>query len=827
MGRWGTLLWQSPLEEMKKSTRELKEETSLPETHSSCENHFKNNAIPQKSDVLISGDSTVVHESNIDDVVFQPLLLEQKFANKSTYEIKYAWINIITGTLNISDHSSKDRRHKQASLTDVKRVIAGPPEKFKSRGGGDDAESLKPEQCLTLQFSRGGGVDLKFKGREERDNWNDVISRFLHKNELIRELKDSEKQTAHLKKSTGDSPCQQRVNVDCEITEEEAFPERIRSEQAMTVPIDSLNKEEDTPNEKNEGDHLDHPPRQNVNDFPNAIVEIPHQDHFENNAIPQKSDVLISGDSTLVHVVPPSNNIDDDVVFCSFDLNSSDFKPSLLEKKFISKSTYEIKYAWINIITGTLHISDHSSKDRRHQQASLTDVKRVIAGPPEKYKSRGGGDAENLKPEQCLTLQFSGGGGVDLKFKGREERDNWNDVISRFLRKNELIRELKDLEKQTAHLKKSTGDSPCQHVHCQCWGGKFMCKDCSPIREITEEDFPEKVRHERAMMQQLGDEDHSEPSDSVNRGVTIGFLVALCEAFDLFDLTTEEVLRDYVIPMTSGSRCRFVDLDAMRRSGVVGTAVTFISHTWKGKFGDLVAALIDGGADLNRFVWVDIFSVRQWPTTKPDLNFEEVIKRVRALLIVCPYLKEVEDVWGFGNDLSDLPVLVRAKIPFLRLWCLYELVYASLFGIVIVMKGGSFVRSRSKGDRTIRWEPKQGMLIKLSEIVDVEKADATVAADRKMIFDKIHAFQDAGVEGLTGVAAFNSKAKGIILGSAASCDHPELQCALCGDPSAIASVRERAADFINPVAAGGYLNLLSGKLRSRSKLICIQCFYFK
>ena len=371
--------------------------------------------------------------------------------------------------------------------------------------------------------------------------------------------------------------------------------------------------------------------------------------------------------------------------------------------------------------------------------------------------------------------------------------------------------ELKKLAQETASYKKPKGDTtsrPCQHVHCQCWDGKFMCKDCSPIKEISE---PERVRNELAMMQQLGNEDFSEPADSVNRGTTISFLLALCETFNLYDITTAEVLREYVIPMTFGNRCRFVDLDAMRRSGVVGTASTFISHTWQGSFGGLIAALIDGGADLNRIVWVDIFAVRQWPTTKPDLKFEEVIERVSTLMIVCPNLKEIEKIWQFRYDLSRLPDSVRGKIPFLRVWCLYELVYAAKSRKKIVMKGGSCSLSESEGSRTIHFDSNQNMLKYMSPVIDVEKAEATVAADKEMILTKIHEFKDdAGVGEMTGLVAFNNRVRGIVTGSAEACKHPELQCALCGDPSAIFKVRERPADFIMAIAAGGYLDLLSG-----------------
>ena len=65
----------------------------------------------------------------------------------------------------MSDHGSKDRRHKEASLSDVTDVVKGMPKKFK--------EGLvpAPEHCLTVVFKRGGGIDLKFDTENTRDIW--------------------------------------------------------------------------------------------------------------------------------------------------------------------------------------------------------------------------------------------------------------------------------------------------------------------------------------------------------------------------------------------------------------------------------------------------------------------------------------------------------------------------------------------------------------------------------------------------------------------------------------------------------------------------------
>ncbi len=68
-------------------------------------------------------------------------------------------------------------------------------------------------------------------------------------------------------------------------------------------------------------------------------------------------------------------------------------------------------------------------------------------------------------------------------------------------------------------------------------------------------------------------EDRSLPILTQLRGVTIAFLVALCFMLELQAVQgyTGEVMRDFIVPLTNGSRCRFVELEVMRKSGVVGS----------------------------------------------------------------------------------------------------------------------------------------------------------------------------------------------------------------------------------------------------------------
>jgi len=329
---------------------------------------------------------------------------------------------------------------------------------------------------------------------------------------------------------------------------------------------------------------------------------------------------------------------------------------------------------------------------------------------------------------------------------------------------------------------------------------------------------PDRIQSENEWKVKIGANDPSEPSDSVNRGITIAFLVALCHTFDLYKVTTGEVLRDFIIPLTSGSRCRFVELEAIQKSGVVGRATTFICHCNKAEFGVLVAALCDGGADLTRRVWVDIFTVRQWPSSKSDLHFEKVIEQCTSFMVICPSVKEVRKM-KYSNVFSrQFPVEAKVQVPFFRIWCLYEIFYAAIYNKPIVMKCGSFLH--------ISFESDVGMLYNLSHTIDVDQAEATVPSDRDMIFDKILSFEG-------GMAGLNGKVKGVIWGAWTTCRHPELICASCGDAAAMDFVRERAKEYFAIAAAGGFVAVLEDLLlwdgnlihshKSQNGLTALQC----
>jgi len=319
---------------------------------------------------------------------------------------------------------------------------------------------------------------------------------------------------------------------------------------------------------------------------------------------------------------------------------------------------------------------------------------------------------------------------------------------------NLLMEKLKKLHEKTKQkLPKTILRKPCDHLHVECWDGIFMCSRChQPVTDL------DRIQHENEMANLLGEKDLSVPEDSVIRGVTISFLVAFCQTFNLYVVTTGEVLRNYVVPFTSASRCRFVELEAMQESDVVGESKTFISHCLNAPFGALVAALCDGGADLTRRVWIDIFAVRQWPSSKHDLNFEKVIKQCPSFMLVYSPLEKSDMSY---EDIRNrrIPAAAMDQLPFFRIWCLYELNYAAIEGKSIAIKGGSCeLEEGPEGKLVIYFKADDGtMLGNVYLAIDVSDAKATLASDKAMIVERILSYEE-------GVSGFNNRVREFSLG---------------------------------------------------------------
>jgi hypothetical protein len=135
-------------------------------------------------------------EYDMNSAVFKGMIVQQKFFNKSSYDPKFVWINLNTRSLCLSEHSVKERRHKEANIADITGVLAGPPEKYKAsnsgnNSGNDGNHTLNPDLCLSIKFVRGGGIDLQFQSIAERDTWYTILTRLILQEKELRKSASS------------------------------------------------------------------------------------------------------------------------------------------------------------------------------------------------------------------------------------------------------------------------------------------------------------------------------------------------------------------------------------------------------------------------------------------------------------------------------------------------------------------------------------------------------------------------------------------------------------------------------------------------------------
>ena len=174
---------------------------------------------------------------------------------------------------------------------------------------------------------------------------------------------------------------------------------------------------------------------------------------------------------------------------------------------------------------------------------------------------------------------------------------------------------VEDAHKSYNNCKKDDHTKHCKHPYVYYLHDEdpskccFRCSDCH--QEIIDN---VRFETERQLMEQTYDvlPEGIFPAEysAKNCGIKLGFLKAFVELYDCADWSSAEVIRHIIKPITEQTRCRAAELAYLKP--YTGHAQTFISHAHKGKFGDVVAGMLDGGVvDLDRLVWIDIFGVRQ------------------------------------------------------------------------------------------------------------------------------------------------------------------------------------------------------------------------
>ena len=239
-----------------------------------------------------------------------------------------------------------------------------------------------------------------------------------------------------------------------------------------------------------------------------------------------------------------------------------------------------------------------------------------------------------------------------------------------------------------------------------------------------------------------------------------------------------------------------------------------------GKWGDLVTAILDGNADLNRFVWVDLFAVRQWPSAKPDLDFASTIQHCKSFLVVCSNVEHFKVKCNEGKEIISEEA--RKKVAFLRVWCLVEIAAAAKNQMPIIIKCGTY-KNNHKND-SVEFEANFDMLAKLYDEIDINNASATVKDDEIRIKKDI---EENGI----GLNSLNNVIRGVLKGGMAfeSYDDmknisPVIQCAACGDYSALQAIKVDASNNLRIAAMGGYADVVEWLLQYDAD-VNFQCIF--
>lgn len=278
---------------------------------------------------------------------------------------------------------------------------------------------------------------------------------------------------------------------------------------------------------------------------------------------------------------------------------------------------------------------------------------------------------------------------------------------------------------------------------------RFLCDYC--YRPITDEWI---ISREMDWMNKIADEPN--PEEMINRGVSVQFLKQFTDDNGLWDKPTAWVTRNIIKERTANSRKRYIETLS---NGDVGKATSFISHCWNGLWGLLVAAVCED-ADPNKYVWIDIFAVRQWPSRYPDLDFEPIIKNTAcaSFILVCtahPDFSNMSEQRKRDRKMESIRPEARKLMPFLRDWCILETVFAASKEekMLFALKCVSF-ETEASGERKLRHDSQ--MMSNLFYFLDIRNAEATFSHDHERIFRQISEF---------GVENVNRSIRGVCAGS--------------------------------------------------------------
>jgi hypothetical protein len=291
----------------------------------------------------------------------------------------------------------------------------------------------------------------------------------------------------------------------------------------------------------------------------------------------------------------------------------------------------------------------------------------------------------------------------------------------------------------------------CNHEIIRSWqfdNGKWICDACE--KDLTDQCFEEEQQHAenvKAWDAQIGyrcgygdttaeTKENNKAKHQAryvhSKAIRVDALLQFTYEHDCWDWPTHRVNRDIIIPATRLTRSRYADLPEV--SHCFGPAEVFISHCWAAKWGDLVCAACQG-ANKDRFVWIDMFAVRQWTGNIGDVkSFRGVIKLCRRLIVAVP---TVEGLTVFLNTRNRETFMkteegqsARKKIAFFRLWCIVEIAEAVEQNLEITIMAGTSIQ-RNTNTWTFNVSGVKPMIANLSRMIEVSSCEAAVEADKK------------------------------------------------------------------------------------------------
>ena len=148
---------------------------------------------------------------------------------------------------------------------------------------------------------------------------------------------------------------------------------------------------------------------------------------------------------------------------------------------------------------------------------------------------------------------------------------------------------------------------------------------------------------------------------------------------------------------------------------------------------------------------------------------------------------------------SDEGKAAKRMLFAFRIWCVVELHSALEFGVPIIIRAGTAARDGDKVTYNTGMNANL-MLVNLSMMIDVEKAECAVQADYDREIKNVR-------EGV-GADTVNKRVAGVVAGGAmsAQADILEVDAAVCGEPEALRELPDnRVKKALEAAAAGGRL----------------------